>query len=213
MRIKSLWGISAIIQIVITAVLFILLILLMNCDKEAARYFLWTNGEIIYKNGLNDVSKTASLIGISLSVPLLIVTVIGAVTEKAKAFAKIIAVAASVVMTLVIFVAAVSNIFIFSKNDPFYPNTHFYEFDAKGVPVVIAERSWGLGDSIEVYRLTDDGHARSMGFLSDKVTYLPHGRYEVDRDGDTLTVSYYQMVRSTDTEENSPKISTTVNMT
>ena len=213
MKLKSLWGVCAIIQLAITAALFIMLILLMNCDKNAADYFLWTNGEIVYKNGLIDVSQAASLCGIFLSLPLLIMTVVGAVKAKAKAAVKFAAVFASLILTLVIFVIAVNNIFVYSKSDPFYPNAAFYEFDAKGVPVVIVERSWGLGESIEVYRLTDDGHARSMGFLSDKVTYLPQGRYEVDRDGDALTVSYYEMIRDTDTEENSPKIVTTINMT
>lgn len=210
MKVKSLWGVTAIIQAVLTVVMFVLLILMMNCDGGAAKYFLWDNGEIVYRNALSEVSTSVSCIALMILLPLVIMIIVGAVSQKAGVVAKVAAIIASIVMSLVIIVTAVNNIFVFNIKDPFYPHTSFYSFDAGGVPVVIAERSWGLGSEVAVYRLTDDGHAQSLGSLSNDEHYLPGGRYELDRKGEMLTISYYKLVRDSDTEENSPKIDTTL---
>ena len=180
----------------------------MNCDFEAVRYFVWENGEIVYRNTLNDAGKAILSLCAMLSLPLLIITIMGAVKTEAKAVNKVIAVIAAVVLALLIPMISALGIFVYSYSDPFYPDTSFYKFDADGVPVVIAERAWGLGAEIKAFRITEDSHAQAIGNVSpaSQTTYLPGGDYMVKREGDRLTISYHEKVQETDTDENTPEI-------
>lgn len=203
---KTICGISMAIQIVVTAAVAVVLILLMNGDKDLAKYYLWNGSEIVYKNALNDVGHVLSAFCAFLSLPLMLVTIIAAIGEK-KGSKRIIPILSSVVLTFFILWISVVSIFVYSSPDPFYPSANFYKFDADGVPIVLSERTWMLGAEIDAFRITDDGHAQKLDTVSDSPgTCPPGGKYDVTRDGDTVTISYYEGMSDTEPADDTQRV-------
>ncbi|MBQ5331088.1 MAG: hypothetical protein J6F31_07545 [Oscillospiraceae bacterium] len=207
MKKAGLFSVCAVIGIAEVFILIVIFVILSDMDLGSSEYLVYDGEGIEYINTFVSVCEILCGTFLLTALPLLILSVIGAVRAEAGRLGRAVMAAASVVIAATASALSVADIFAVSVNDEYYRYSRYYTFETDRGKIVIGEYYSPVNDRIGAFRITDDSHAVYLGDVESD-NYTPRGKYTVSAEGDEFIISYRETVRDTDTEENSPLITT-----
>ena len=187
----DLWIICVLVSVAFVLVNISMCLISSNVGDSLGRYF-YENEQIVFKSPLINIFTIVSVLLFIGCLPLLVVTIVGAVTSNRSVYVKILRVLAAFAVVISTTVVSSISAYIIQLADPLYvwdapsPIYKFdYELQSQGHSFVITELHEGKF-RIYAFDITDKDHVRKLGRVQCGI--IPNGEYTIEIEDNEMTI-------------------------